>query len=206
MIRKEPLSVSVTSLESGREIKGGVLSDTFDMDLSASSRIITSALTSLEEPPHEYSDDIQDEIHLEGEKDDSEQPTGEMYDGIIDPMNNIMESHPPPTSIMPPPPTTFNFPFNPNQNFLPETEFSLPQEMTSSMSTPPDSSTQELVLAAISVMKGRKARPDTKRLCNWVHRKYGKSVQEVVNEIDSLCAQGILDKVGRILYNNSVEL
>merc|ERR1711892_231669 len=63
------------------------------------------------------------------------------------------------------------------------------------MSSTPDSTTQDLVLAAISVMKGRKARPDTKRLCNWVHRKYGRSVQEVVNEIDSLCAQGVLDKV-----------
>ena len=43
--------------------------------------------------------------------------------------------------------------------------------------------------------QGRKARPDTKRLCNWVHRKYGRSVQDVVNEIDSLCAQGVLEKV-----------
>lgn len=155
------------------------------MDLSASSRIITSALTSLGEPPHEYSDDIQDEIHLEGEKDDPD--PGEMYDGMMDPMNNMMEAH----SMMS---SNFNFSFSPDPGFLPETEFSLPQEMTA-MSTPPDSSTQDLVLAAISVMKGRKARPDTKRLCNWVHRKYGRSVQEVVNEIDNLCAQGILDKV-----------
>eukprot|EP00092_Neocalanus_flemingeri_P040939 GFUD01044577.1.p1 GENE.GFUD01044577.1~~GFUD01044577.1.p1 ORF type:complete len:952 (+),score=235.97 GFUD01044577.1:97-2952(+) len=155
------------------------------MDLSASSRIITSALTSLGEPPHEYSDDIQDEIHLEGEKDDPD--PGEMYDGMIDPMNNMMEVHPLMSS-------NFNFSFSPDPGFLPETEFSLPQEMTA-MSTPQDSSTQDLVLAAISVMKGRKARPDTKRLCNWVHRKYGRSVQEVVNEIDSLCAQGVLDKV-----------
>merc|ERR1719422_2439621 len=63
------------------------------------------------------------------------------------------------------------------------------------MSSTPNSSTQDLVLAAISVMKGRKARPDTKRLCNWVHRKYGRSVGDVVNEIDNLCAQGILEKV-----------
>ena len=55
--------------------------------------------------------------------------------------------------------------------------------------------TGDLVLAAISVMKGRKARPDTKRLCNWVNRKYGRSVQDVVNEIDSLCEQGVLEKV-----------
>jgi len=154
------------------------------MDLSASSRLITSALTSLGEPPHEYSD-IQDEIHLEGEKDDPD--PSEMYDGMIDPMNNMMEQHP----MMP---SNFNFPFSPDPGYLQEAEFSLPQEMTAMTSTP-TSSTQDLVLAAISVMKGRKARPDTKRLCNWVHRKYGRSVQEVVNEIDSLCAQGVLDKV-----------
>merc|ERR550519_2482295 len=58
-----------------------------------------------------------------------------------------------------------------------------------------ESSTRELVLAAITVMKGRKARPDTRRLCNWVHRKYGRTVQEVVDEIDRLCAGGILEKV-----------
>jgi len=155
------------------------------MDLSASSRLITSALTSLGEPPHEYSDDIQDEIHLEGEKDDPD--PSEMYDGMMDQMNNMMEAH----QMMP---SNFNFPFSPDPGYLPETEFTLPQEMTT-MSSTPNSSTQDLVLAAISVMKGRKARPDTKRLCNWVHRKYGRSVQEVVNEIDSLCAQGVLDKV-----------
>merc|ERR1712013_681293 len=106
---------------------------------------------------------------------------------MMDQMNNMMEAH----QMMP---TNFNFPFSTDPGYLPETEFSLPQEMTQMFSTP-NSSTQDLVLAAISVMKGRKARPDTKRLCNWVHRKYGRSVQEVVNEIDSLCAQGVLDKV-----------
>ena len=58
-----------------------------------------------------------------------------------------------------------------------------------------NSSTRNLVLAAISVMKGRKARPDTKRICNWVNRKYGRSVQEVVQEIDDLCQEAILEKV-----------
>ena len=45
------------------------------MDLTASSRIITSALTSLEVPPHEFSSikkDVQDEIHFDGGKDDKE--------------------------------------------------------------------------------------------------------------------------------------
>jgi hypothetical protein len=58
-----------------------------------------------------------------------------------------------------------------------------------------NTSTRDLVLAAISVMKGRKARPDTKRLCNWVNRKYGRAVQDVVSEIDELCTEGILEKV-----------
>ncbi len=58
-----------------------------------------------------------------------------------------------------------------------------------------NTSTRDLVLAAISVMKGRKARPDTKRICNWVNRKYGRAVQDVVAEIDDLCTEGILEKV-----------
>ena len=41
------------------------------MDLSASSRLITSALTSLEIPPHEYEENVRDEIHLDGDKDDN---------------------------------------------------------------------------------------------------------------------------------------
>ena len=58
-----------------------------------------------------------------------------------------------------------------------------------------NTTTRNLVLAAITVMKGRKARPDTKRICNWVNRKYGRSVQEVVQEIDDLCQEAILEKV-----------
>lgn len=58
-----------------------------------------------------------------------------------------------------------------------------------------NSTTRDLVLAAITVMKGRKARPDTKRICNWVNRKYGRSVQEVVQEIDDLCQKAVLEKV-----------
>ena len=58
-----------------------------------------------------------------------------------------------------------------------------------------DCPTRDLVLAAITVMKGRKARPDTRRLCNWVHRKYGRAVQAVVLEIDGLCEAGVLEKV-----------
>ena len=53
------------------------------MDLSASSRIITSALTSLEVPLHEYGDDVEDEIHLDGEKDDNgDSPTTTTQDCV----------------------------------------------------------------------------------------------------------------------------
>ena len=55
----------------------------------------------------------------------------------------------------------------------PETRDDAPEYLAVSR----ESSTRELVLAAITVMKGRKARPDTRRLCNWVHRKYGRPVQ-----------------------------
>jgi len=60
---------------------------------------------------------------------------------------------------------------------------------------PQSSTTRDLVIAAISVMKSRKARPDTKRLCNWVSRKYSRTVNDVVAQIDSLCEEGILAKV-----------
>lgn len=69
-------------------------------------------------------------------------------------------------------------------------------ELSSAEDKGVNSSTRNLVLAAITVMKGRKARPDTKRICNWVNRKYGRSVQEVVQEIDDLCQESILEKVG----------
>ena len=38
-------------------------------------------------------------------------------------------------------------------------------------------SVRNLIIAAIGVMKTRKARPDTKRICNWIHRRYGKPYQ-----------------------------
>lgn len=67
------------------------------------------------------------------------------------------------------------------------------QDLTCNL--PQSSATRELVIAAISVMKSRKARPDTKRLCNWVSRKYSRTVNDVVAQIDSLCEEGILAKV-----------
>ena len=61
-----------------------------------------------------------------------------------------------------------------------------------------ESSTKELVLAAITVMKGRKARPDTRRLCNWVHRKYGRPVQVGEDNVFSqqlhLCVAGCCER------------
>ena len=76
-----------------------------------------------------------------------------------------------------------------SSGIAPEAELSLGEDK--GVNTP----TRDLVLASISVMKGRKARPDTKRICNWVNRKYGRSVQEVVREIDELCQEAILEKV-----------
>ena len=31
---------------------------------------------------------------------------------------------------------------------------------------------RSFIFSAIGVMKNRKARPDTKRICNWIHRRY----------------------------------
>ena len=182
------------------------------MDLTASSRIITSALTSLEVPPHEFSSikkDVQDEIHFDGGKDDKEPSSAATQRqnsvGKDQQFANSMESN---GTIL-----SQNSSINhgqPSQNVegldpagLRTGTTCQTGEMlnstTSSLQMSEENedlkSTGDLVLAAISVMKGRKARPDTKRLCNWVHRKYGRSVQEVVDEIDSLCAGGILEKV-----------
>jgi len=177
------------------------------MDLSASSRIITSALTSLEVPLHEYGDDVEDEIHLDGEKDDNgDSPTTTTQE----PSKEQLLSHSLNSSLIIPVPTLHFTASTPNGQHQHSYNGSLESLVNTtgntsdiSMISPngpvePGNGTQttgDLVLAAISVMKGRKARPDTKRLCNWVHRKYGRSVQDVVNEIDSLCAQGVLEKV-----------
>jgi len=172
------------------------------MDLSASSRLITSALTSLEVPPHEYSSDVQDEIHCDGGKDDKEPSSAATQNVRKDQQfANSMES-------------SMTFPSsNDSLNHLQSShnvggfdsgfentdtcQSQVRENVNPAMSEENEDlkSTGDLVLAAISVMKGRKARPDTKRLCNWVHRKYGRSVQEVVDEIDRLCAGGILEKV-----------
>ena len=65
----------------------------------------------------------------------------------------------------------------------PETRDDAPEYLAVSR----ESSTRELVLAAITVMKGRKARPDTRRLCNWVHRKYGRPVQVQSHSSTFIC-------------------
>ena len=190
------------------------------MDLSASSRLITSALTSLE--PAGFDDEgVDDEIHpakddngssaaantIASSQDNMKQEPQQM-------LNNSFESS---GLIIPVPHLHFatSTPSNSSHygasvsdlshvsanhsqdSMMVSTNQSTEQSSMVSPSLPADCSqnTGDLVLAAISVMKGRKARPDTKRLCNWVHRKYGRSVQEVVNEIDNLCAHGVLEKV-----------
>ena len=194
------------------------------MDLSASSRLITSALTSLDVPPHEYEEDVQDEIHLDGGKDDNGSSQAQTVafgattsqDPSKDPeVSNCMDSSliiPVPayssflTSTPTPPISTSNqiltngAPLGPLNMSVQGQDTSntcviSPNVQVTSAVEDDSKSTGDLVLAAISVMKGRKARPDTKRLCNWVHRKYGRSVGDVVSEIDNLCAQGILEKV-----------
>ena len=184
---------------------------TVKMDLSASSRIITSALTSLEIPPHEYEEDVEDEIHPDGAaKDDNESPADAgappLEDSLKDQQYQNNSFNGSNTSLIIPMPQLHFATSTPNHSVVNQCNGGV--SCVSTLSNPPDSSMLspslpsetsmnlgDLVLAAISVMKGRKARPDTKRLCNWVHRKYGKSVQDVVDEIDNLCAGGVLEKV-----------
>ena len=186
------------------------------MDLSASSRLITSALTSLEVPLHDYEEDVRDEIVPDRNKDDNgPSPAAHQGPSKDQQLSISMDS----SLIIPVPGLHFNTSTPSSEShgilngsvlaahsspcFTPgaqDNSLSLvsPSCLQEAGPGPQDTGAQttgDLVLAAISVMKGRKARPDTKRLCNWVHRKYGRSVQEVVNEIDNLCDQGILEKV-----------
>ena len=55
--------------------------------------------------------------------------------------------------------------------------------------------TRNLIVAAIGVMKSRKARPDTKRICNWIHRRYGKPYMSIYDELELLVKNGELARV-----------
>ena len=54
---------------------------------------------------------------------------------------------------------------------------------------------RNFIFAAIGVMKNRKARPDTKRICNWIHRRYGHPIQSVSDELERLVQIGELARV-----------
>ena len=55
--------------------------------------------------------------------------------------------------------------------------------------------TRNLIIAAIGVMKNRKARPDSKRICNWIHRRYGQPYMAINAELERLVAAGELARV-----------
>lgn len=56
-------------------------------------------------------------------------------------------------------------------------------------------SIRDLIMSAIGVMKTRKARPDTKRISSWIHRRYGRSVIAVTEELERLVTVGELARV-----------
>ncbi len=60
---------------------------------------------------------------------------------------------------------------------------------------------RNLIMAAIGVMKSRKARPDTKRICNWIHRRYGKPYMSISDELERLVIAG---ELARVDYKGSV--
>lgn len=60
---------------------------------------------------------------------------------------------------------------------------------------------RNLIMAAIGVMKSRKARPDTKRICNWIHRRYGRPYMSISEELERLVTSGELTRVD---YKGSV--
>lgn len=60
---------------------------------------------------------------------------------------------------------------------------------------------RNLIIAAIHVMKSRKARPDTKRICNWIQRRYGNPYTSVSEELERMVQAGDL---ARVDYKGSV--
>ena len=54
---------------------------------------------------------------------------------------------------------------------------------------------KDLILTAIGVLKNRKARTDTKRISNWINKKYGRSLAEVEEELERLVSVGELARV-----------
>jgi len=59
---------------------------------------------------------------------------------------------------------------------------------------------KNLILAAIGVMKNRKARPDSKRISNWINRRYGRSLNEVEEELERLVS---CNELARVDYKGS---
>ena len=56
-------------------------------------------------------------------------------------------------------------------------------------------SSKNLILAAIGVMKNRKARPNSKRISNWINRRYGRPMAEIEEELERLVSIGELARV-----------
>src|SRR5262245_25652168 len=61
--------------------------------------------------------------------------------------------------------------------------------------------TSKMIIAAIDSLKGRKARPDEVRICNFVERKFGLRKTEVIKAISDAVADGTVLKVK---YKDSV--
>ena len=60
---------------------------------------------------------------------------------------------------------------------------------------------RNLIMTAIGVMKSRKARPDTKRICTWIHRRYGRPYMSISEELERLVMAG---ELARVDYKGSV--
>uniref|UniRef100_A0A0K2V691 Atherinlike [Aplysia californica] n=1 Tax=Lepeophtheirus salmonis TaxID=72036 RepID=A0A0K2V691_LEPSM len=58
-----------------------------------------------------------------------------------------------------------------------------------------DPAVRKLIIMAIDVMKNRKARPDGKRISNWINRRYGRTVVSINEELEKMVIAGELTRV-----------
>jgi 2,3-bisphosphoglycerate-independent phosphoglycerate mutase len=66
-----------------------------------------------------------------------------------------------------------------------------------------------MIIAAIDSLKGRKARPDELKICNFVERRFGLKKEDIIKAINSAVSEGSVLKVkykDSVSYRNPLKL
>jgi hypothetical protein len=67
----------------------------------------------------------------------------------------------------------------------------------------------EMIITAIDSLKGRKARPDELKICNFVERRFGLKKEDIIKAINSAVSEGSVLKVkykDSVSYRNPLKL